>query len=83
MLFPFRVAIAVCSGNLELPLMRQCIDRALTLDNRMCKFSLLLSDCPGDITKLLEILAREDVRYFRIMWMLLAGHCSEDNTMFS
>ncbi|XP_025053503.1 uncharacterized protein LOC102368673 isoform X1 [Alligator sinensis] len=61
-----RVAIAVCSGNLELPLMRQCIDRALTLDNRMCKFSLLLSDCPGDITKLLEMLAREDVRVLDI-----------------
>nr|XP_008118971.1 PREDICTED: L-threonine dehydratase catabolic TdcB isoform X1 [Anolis carolinensis] len=40
-----RVAVAVCSGNLELPLMRQCIDRALTLDNRVCKFSILISDC--------------------------------------
>ncbi|XP_067395917.1 L-threonine ammonia-lyase-like isoform X1 [Emydura macquarii macquarii] len=61
-----RVAISVCSGNLELPLMRQCIDRALTLDNRVCKFSLLLSDCPGDISKLLEILTREEVRLLDI-----------------
>ncbi|XP_042712092.2 L-threonine ammonia-lyase-like isoform X2 [Chrysemys picta bellii] len=57
-----RVAITICSGNLELPLMRQCIDRALTLDNRVCKFSLLLSDCPGNLSKLLEILTREEVR---------------------
>ncbi|XP_075790878.1 L-threonine ammonia-lyase-like isoform X3 [Pelodiscus sinensis] len=61
-----RVAITVCSGNLELPLMRQCIDRALILDNRVCKFSLLLSDCPGDISKLLEILTREEVRVLDI-----------------
>ncbi|XP_074856171.1 L-threonine ammonia-lyase-like isoform X2 [Carettochelys insculpta] len=61
-----RVAVTVCSGNLELPLMRQCIDRALTLDNRVCKFSLLLSDCPGDISKLLEILTREEVRVLDI-----------------
>ncbi|KAH0624322.1 hypothetical protein JD844_031684 [Phrynosoma platyrhinos] len=61
-----RVAVAVCSGNLELPLMRQCIDRALTLDNRVCKFSILISDCPGDISKLLEILAREEARILDI-----------------
>ncbi|XP_074816034.1 L-threonine ammonia-lyase-like isoform X2 [Natator depressus] len=61
-----RVAITVCSGNLELPLLRQCIDRALPLDNRVCKFSLLLSDCPGNISKLLEILTREEVRVLDI-----------------
>ncbi|KAL8186762.1 UNVERIFIED_CONTAM: hypothetical protein K2H54_007696 [Gekko kuhli] len=57
-----RVAVAVCSGNLELPLMRQCIDRALTIDNRVCKFSILVSSSLGDISKLLEILAREEAR---------------------
>ncbi|KAF7247539.1 L-threonine ammonia-lyase [Varanus komodoensis] len=61
-----RVAVAVCSGNLELPLMRQCMDRALTLDNRVCKFSILISDCPGDLSKLLEILAREEARVLDI-----------------
>ncbi|CAI5774342.1 PALP domain-containing protein [Podarcis lilfordi] len=61
-----RVAVAVCSGNLELSLMRQCIDRALTLDNRVCKFSILISDCPGDISKLLAILAREETRVLDI-----------------
>lgn len=58
----FRVAIAICSGNVELHLLQQCIARALTLDNRVCRFSLVLSDCPGDISKLLEVLAREEAR---------------------
>ncbi|NXD08381.1 LTHAD lyase, partial [Nothocercus nigrocapillus] len=57
-----RVAVAICSGNLELHLLQQCIARALTLDNRVCRFSLVLSDCPGDIAKLLELLAQEEAR---------------------
>ncbi|XP_074730614.1 L-threonine ammonia-lyase-like isoform X1 [Strix uralensis] len=61
-----RVAIVICSGNLELHLLQQCIARALTLDNRVCRFSLVLSDCPGDISKLLEILAREEARVLDI-----------------
>lgn len=58
----FRVAVVICSGNLELHLLQQCVARGLTLDNRVCRFSLVLSDCPGDISKLLEILAREEAR---------------------
>ncbi|XP_052654881.1 L-threonine dehydratase catabolic TdcB-like isoform X2 [Harpia harpyja] len=61
-----RVAIVICSGNLELHLLQQCIARALTLDNRVCRFSLVLSDSPGDISKLLEILAREEARVLDI-----------------
>lgn len=58
----FRVAVVICSGNLELHLLQQCMARALTLDNRVCRFSLVISDCPGDMSKLLEILAREEAR---------------------
>lgn len=61
-----RVAVVICSGNLDLHLLQQCIARALTLDNRVCRFSLVLSDCPGDISKLLEILAREEARVLDI-----------------
>ncbi|XP_039926490.1 putative threonine dehydratase isoform X3 [Hirundo rustica] len=61
-----RVAVVLCSGNLELHLLQQCIARALTLDNRVCRFSLVISDCPGDMAKLLEILAREEARVLDI-----------------
>ncbi|NXN98496.1 SRR racemase, partial [Rhinopomastus cyanomelas] len=61
-----RVAIVICSGNLELHFLQQCIARALTLDCRVCRFSLLLSDSPGDLSKLLEILAREETRVLDI-----------------
>uniref|UniRef100_A0A8C5WKZ3 L-serine deaminase n=1 Tax=Leptobrachium leishanense TaxID=445787 RepID=A0A8C5WKZ3_9ANUR len=57
-----RVAVVLCSGNLPLPLLRHCLDRALVLDHRVCKFSVVLSDFPGEITKLLDTVGREEAR---------------------
>lgn len=48
---------------MELALVRQCVDRALVLDDRVSKFSVQLGEWPGDMAKLLDFLSREDVRY--------------------
>ncbi|XP_027716896.1 uncharacterized protein LOC114042405 isoform X1 [Vombatus ursinus] len=61
-----RVTVVLCSGNISVTLLQQCIQRALTLDSQTCKFSLWLSDSAGDIAKLLEILDREAVRVLDI-----------------
>ncbi|RXM35777.1 putative serine racemase [Acipenser ruthenus] len=61
-----RVAITVCSANMELPLLRQCVDRALALDGRVNKFAVQLGEWPGDTAKLLDLLAREGVRLLDI-----------------
>ncbi|MEQ2215372.1 hypothetical protein XENOCAPTIV_000242 [Xenoophorus captivus] len=50
------------SANMEPDLMRQCVDRALVLDDRVSKFSVQLGEWPGDMAKLLDVLSREDVR---------------------
>lgn len=52
----------VSSANMELEVVRQCMDRALVLDNRISKFSVQLGEWPGDMAKLLDVLTREDVR---------------------
>ncbi|XP_052007178.1 L-threonine ammonia-lyase [Xyrauchen texanus] len=57
-----RVAVVVSSANMELDLFLQCVERALVLDDRISRFTVQLSDWPGDMAKLLETLAREDVR---------------------
>ncbi|TNN72389.1 L-threonine ammonia-lyase [Liparis tanakae] len=57
-----RVAVVVSSANMELELVRQCVDRALVLDDRVSKFSVQLGECPGDMARLLDVLSREDVR---------------------
>lgn len=57
-----RVAVVVSSANMELDLVLQCLERALVLDDRVCRFTVQLADWPGDMAKLLDLLAREDVR---------------------
>lgn len=57
-----RVAVVVSSANMEPELLRQCVDRALVLDDRVSKFSVQLGEWPGDMAKLLDFLSREDVR---------------------
>ncbi|KAF3708565.1 putative serine racemase [Channa argus] len=57
-----KVAVVVSSANMELELVRQCVDRALVLDDRVGKFSVLLGEWPGDMAKLLDVLSREDIR---------------------
>ncbi|XP_061602178.1 L-threonine ammonia-lyase [Cololabis saira] len=57
-----RVVVVVSSANMEPELMRQCVDRALVLDERVSKFSVQLGEWPGDMAKLLDVLSREDVR---------------------
>ncbi|XP_026165870.1 L-threonine ammonia-lyase isoform X2 [Mastacembelus armatus] len=57
-----KVGVVVSSANMELELVRQCVDRALVLDDRVSKFSVQLGDWPGDMAKLLDVLSREDVR---------------------
>lgn len=57
-----RVAVVVSSANMELDLVLQCVERALVLDGRVSRFTVELADWPGDMAKLLDLLAREDVR---------------------
>ncbi|XP_057198396.1 uncharacterized protein LOC130559384 isoform X2 [Triplophysa rosa] len=57
-----RVAIVVSSANMDLDLVLQCVERALVLDDRVSRFTVQLGEWPGDMAKLLDVLAREDVR---------------------
>uniref|UniRef100_A0A3P9JB27 L-serine deaminase n=1 Tax=Oryzias latipes TaxID=8090 RepID=A0A3P9JB27_ORYLA len=57
-----KVVVVVSSANMEPELLRQCVDRALVLDDRVTKFSVQLGEWPGDMAKLLDVLSREDVR---------------------
>ena len=50
------------SANMELDLVRQCVERALVLEERISKFTVELGYLPGDMAKLLDFLSREDVR---------------------
>ena len=64
-----RVAVVVSSANMELDLVRQCVERALVLDERISKFTVEMGNLPGDMAKLLDFLSREDVRWVSHMCM--------------
>ncbi|XP_062851475.1 L-threonine ammonia-lyase [Trichomycterus rosablanca] len=61
-----RVAVLVSSANMEFDVKRECVERALVLDDRVRRFSVQLGDCPGEMAKLLDILAREGVRLLEV-----------------
>ncbi|KAJ3610305.1 hypothetical protein NHX12_022398 [Muraenolepis orangiensis] len=46
-----KVAVVVSSANMELDLVRQCVDRALVLDDRISKFTVELGSLPGEMAK--------------------------------
>lgn len=54
--------MVVSSANMELALLRQCVEHALVLDQQVVRFAVELGDLPADMAKLLEVLAREDIR---------------------
>ncbi|XP_041921978.1 serine racemase [Alosa sapidissima] len=61
-----RVTIVVSSANMELDLVRHCVDRALFLDDRVSRFTVHIGEWPGELAKLLDMLAREDIRLLDI-----------------
>ncbi|KAJ8417992.1 hypothetical protein AAFF_G00137010 [Aldrovandia affinis] len=61
-----RVSVIVSSANMELSVVRQCVERALVLDRQVGQFVVELGDMPGDMAKLLQVLAREDVRLLSV-----------------
>uniref|UniRef100_A0A8C1LRT2 L-serine deaminase n=1 Tax=Cyprinus carpio TaxID=7962 RepID=A0A8C1LRT2_CYPCA len=71
-----RVAVVVSSANMELDLVLQCVERALVLDDRVSRFTVQLDDWPGDMAKLLDLLAREDCKYKLQVTSTSACECS-------
>ncbi|XP_076830362.1 L-threonine ammonia-lyase isoform X2 [Brachyhypopomus gauderio] len=57
-----RVAVLVGSANMDFDLARQCVERALVVDDRISRFTVQMRDCPGDMAKLLDALSQADVR---------------------
>ncbi|XP_061420805.1 uncharacterized protein LOC133350483 [Lethenteron reissneri] len=57
-----RVVVVLASGSTDVSHFKRCVDRALVLDGRLCKFSVRVSDSPAEPGRLLELLGREEAR---------------------
>lgn len=53
------IVVPLCGGNIDSTTLGRVIDRGLAADNRLCNFTATVSDRPGGIAKLTEVLAKE------------------------
>ncbi len=52
-----RVVLLLCGGNIDLPTLPRLIDAALVADGRLARFTAVISDRPGGLAKLAQLIA--------------------------
>ena len=57
----FRVVIALCGGNIDTTILGRCLDRGMAADGRLVKFSCTISDRPGGMAELTNLLYKVGV----------------------
>merc|ERR1719384_1759653 len=51
-----KVVIPLCGGNIDTTILGRCLDRGLAADGRLVKFSVTISDRPGGMAELTQLL---------------------------
>lgn len=54
-----RIAVLVCGGNIDVTLLARIIERGLVQDGRLVRLRIHLSDHPGALRRLCEVIERE------------------------
>jgi threonine dehydratase len=52
------IVVPLCGGNIDTTVLGRVLERGLAADNRLCNFYATVSDRPGGIAKLTELLAQ-------------------------
>ena len=52
-----RVVLTLCGGNIDLTMLDRVIDTGLVADGRLARFSVSISDRPGGLARLAELIA--------------------------
>jgi threonine dehydratase len=53
------IVVPLCGGNIDTTVLGRVLDRGLAADDRLCNFTATVSDRPGGIARLAELLAKE------------------------
>merc|ERR1719225_1766923 len=56
-----KVVIALCGGNIDTTVLGRCLDRGMAADGRLVKFSCTISDRPGGMAELTNLLYKVGV----------------------
>lgn len=62
-----RVVIPLCGGNIDTTILGRCLERGLAVDGRLVKFCVTVSDRPGGIADLCQIVSATGVSIKDIM----------------
>ena len=57
-----RVAIPLCGGNIDTTVLGRVLERGLAADGRLARFVVTVSDRPGGITELADIISSMGIR---------------------
>jgi threonine dehydratase len=52
-----RVVLLLCGGNIDLKVLDRIIERGLASDGRLCRFTAIISDRPGGLARLVQLIA--------------------------
>jgi threonine dehydratase len=53
------VVVPLCGGNIDTTVLGRVLDRGLAADDRLCNFTATVSDRPGGIARLADLLSKE------------------------
>uniref|UniRef100_A0A0A9XU89 L-serine deaminase n=2 Tax=Lygus hesperus TaxID=30085 RepID=A0A0A9XU89_LYGHE len=62
-----RVVIPLCGGNIDTTILGRCLERGLAVDGRLLKFCVTVSDRPGGIADLCQLVSETGVSIKDIM----------------
>lgn len=62
-----RVVLLICGGNIDTTIFGRCLERGLAADGRLQRFTVTVSDGPGGVSKLCNLLAKLGVSIKDIM----------------
>lgn len=54
------IVVPLCGGNIDTTVLGRVLERGLASDNRLCNFTVTVSDRPGGIAKLTDLLYRQE-----------------------
>src|SRR5262249_50458018 len=52
-----RVVLLLCGGNIDLKILDRIIERGLVSDGRLCRFTAIVTDRPGGLARVAQLIA--------------------------
>ena len=55
-IFIIRVCTVLCGGNIDASTLTRVVDRGLIAEGRICRFTVIVSDRPGGMAEMLNVI---------------------------